>query len=79
MTIKTTSALFALAFSAFAVSGVQAQTTREAVKAEAAAAAPTKASGEMSVANQDKGAKATPSNTSRASVKADAKTARTAG
>lgn len=79
MTLKTSTALLALAFSALAVSGLQAQTTREAVKAEAAATATTKPGGEMSVTNQDKGSKPMPSATSRDTVKTDAKTARAAG
>ena len=75
MTLKISSALCALAFSTLAVSGLHAQTTREAVKADAAANANTKSGGEMSVTNQDKGSKPMPSTASREGVKAEAKTA----
>lgn len=78
MNLKPT-ILCALALTAFVATGVQAQTTREAVKAEAKAAAPSKATGEMSVPNQDKGSKPMASDTTRAAVKSDAKSARAAG
>lgn len=76
MTFKT-SVICALALSALAVTAVQAQTTRAAVKAEASVAS--KPMGEMSVANQDKGAKPMASETSRAAVKAEGNAARAAG
>lgn len=76
MTFKT-SVICALALSALAVTAVQAQTTRAAVKAEAAAAS--KPMGELIVPNQDKGAKPMASTTTRAAVKADASAARAAG
>ena len=78
MTFKT-SVICALALSAWAVTAAQAQTTRDAVKAETAGAAATQPKGELSVANQDKGSKPMPSNTTRAAVKADAQSARASG
>ena len=78
MTSKT-SLICALALTAFAASAVQAQTTREAVKAEAVGTAATQPKGELSVVNQDKGAKPMASVTTRADVKADTKSARAAG
>lgn len=79
MTLKTTTALLALAFSTLAVSGLQAQTTREAVKAEAAAPGAAKSDGQRSVVNQDKGSSPMPSSNSRELVKSDAKSARADG
>lgn len=78
MTFKT-SVICALALTALAASAVQAQTTRAEVKAEAVGAASTQPKGEMSVANQDKGAKPMASNTTRAVVKSDTKAARANG
>ena len=79
MKFKTT-LICALALSALAATGVQAQTTRAAVKAEAAAvAADKKPMGEISVADQDKGRKPMASNTSRAAVKAETRAAVAAG
>jgi hypothetical protein len=79
MTFKTSSALCALAFSALAVSGLQAQTNRDATKADTSVTTLPKPAGEMSVANQDKGSKPMPSTVSRDAVKSDAKGARAAG
>lgn len=78
MTFKR-SMICALALSALAVSAAEAQTTRAAVKAEAAVAAANQPKGELSVANQDKGVRPMPSNTSRAAVKVEARRARAAG
>lgn len=79
MTFKT-SVICALALSALTVTTAQAQTTtRAAVKAETAGGAASQPKGEMSVANQDKGAKPMASETSRAAVKSDAQAARAAG
>lgn len=78
MTFKTT-LICALALSALAATGVQAQTTRAAVKGEAVTAAASAPKGQMSVADQDKGAKPMASNTSRAAVKSEGQSARAAG
>lgn len=79
MKFKTT-LICALALSALAATGVQAQNTRAEVKAEAVAAtAANKPMGEMSVVNQDKASKPMGSNTSRAAVKSDARAAVVAG
>ena len=78
MTFKT-SVICALALTALAATAVQAQTTRAEVKAEAVGAASTQPKGEMSVANQDKGAKPMASVTTRTDVKSDTKAARANG
>ena len=78
MTFKT-SVICALALTALAATAVQAQPTRVEVKAEAVGAASTQPKGELSVANQDKGAKPMASVTTRADVKSDTKAARANG
>lgn len=78
MTFKT-SVICALALTALAATAVQAQTTREEVKAEARGATATQPKGELSVRNQDKGARPMGSVTTRADVKSDTKAARANG
>jgi hypothetical protein len=78
MTFKT-NLICAAALIAFGAFNAQAQTTRAAVKAEAATDAASKPMGEMSVPNQDKGSKPMASNTTREAVKADTQAARAAG
>lgn len=78
MTFKT-SVICALALSALTVTAVQAQTTRAEVKADTAGGAATQPKGDLTLPNQDKGAKPMASATSRAAVKSDAQSARAAG
>jgi|GEM_PF-5167383 len=81
MTFKTTLiCAFALTtLTAMAATGAHAQTTRAAVKAEAAGAAASSPSGEFSTANQDRGTKPRASTTTRAAVKAETQVARDKG
>lgn len=78
MTFKT-SVICALALSALTVTAVQAQTTRAAVKADTAGGVATQPKGELTVPNQDKGAKPMTSANSRTAVKSEAQSARAAG
>ena len=66
----------ALALSALAATGVQAQNTRADVKSDVGAGQP---KGELSTPNQDKGRAPMASDTSRAAVKSEAQRARAAG
>ena len=75
MTTKFT-VICALALSALAATGVQAQTTPAQVKPDVAAGQP---KGELSTPNQDKGRAPMPSSTSRTAVKSEAERARAAG
>ena len=74
-----TSVICALALTALAATAVQAQTTRAEVKAEARGTTATQPKGELSVANQDKGARPMGSVTDRADVKAETKAVRANG
>lgn len=78
MTFKST-VICALALSALAATGVQAQNSRAAVKAEAVGTAASQPKGELTTPSQDKGRAPMASNTTRAAVKAEAQRARAAG
>lgn len=76
---STTLTLCALALTAVAFTGAQAQNTRAEVKAEVRAGAASQPKGEMSTPNQDKGAVPKPSIVSRETVKSEARAARKDG